>query len=67
MSELKKSDCTSVQKAMTETGISRNTLNSYMNALGIAKHKFPFDSKVYITNSDYNRLRDFIAENRGEE
>jgi hypothetical protein len=67
MGELKKSDCTSVKRIITETGLSRNTLNAYMNALGIAKLKFPFDSKVYISNADYTRLRAFIAENREEE
>jgi hypothetical protein len=67
MAELKKSNCTSVKKIITETGLSRNTLNSYMNALGIAKIKFPFDSKVYISNDDYTRLRAFIAENKKEE
>jgi hypothetical protein len=37
-----------------------------MNALGVAKHKFPFDSKVYITNEDYRRVRELIAESRSE-
>ena len=66
MAEVKKSDCTSVQRVLNDTGIARNTLNAYMNALGIAKLKFPFDSKQYITNDDYRRIREFIAENRGE-
>ena len=67
MGELKKSDCISIKRAITETGLSRNTLNAYMNALGIAKHNFPFDSKVYITNDDYERVKDFIAENTEDE
>lgn len=66
MADLKKSDCISVVKVITETGLSRNTLNAYMNALNIAKLKFPFDSKVYISHTDYQRLRDFIEETREE-
>jgi len=67
MAEIKKSDCTSVPKVLNETGVARNTLNGYMNALGIAKHKFPFDSKNYITNEDYRRLREFIEDKNKEE
>jgi hypothetical protein len=64
MSELKKTDCISVENALTELGITRNTLNAYMNALGIPKHKFPFDRRVYITKTDLERVRQFIAENK---
>lgn len=67
MSELKKSDCTSIERVQNEIGVVRSTLNSYLNALGIQRHKFPFDRKAYITNSDYNRLRQFIEENKSEE
>lgn len=67
MSELKKSDCTSVERVQSELGVVRSTLNSYLNALNIQRHKFPFDRKAYITNTDYARLREFIAETRGED
>jgi len=67
MTELKKTDCISVEKTLREIGVVRNTLNSYMNALGIQKHKFPFDRKVYITNYDYDRIKQFIKENKDEE
>jgi hypothetical protein len=67
MSDLKKADCISVQKVQDQLGVVRNTLNAYMNALGIQRHKFPFDSKAYITLTDYGRLRDFIEENRSDE
>lgn len=64
MIELKKSDCISVENALKELGITRNTLNAYMNALGIPKHKFPFDRRVYITKTDHERVRQFMIENR---
>jgi hypothetical protein len=66
MTGVNKSDCISVIKIITETGLSRNTLNAYMNALNIAKLKFPFDSKVYISLDDYQRLKTFIEENQEE-
>lgn len=64
MGDLKKSDCIAVESACTELGIVRNTLNAYLNALGVAKHKFPFDRRVYITKSDYERVRQFVEENK---
>ena len=64
MGDLKKSDCTSVENALSELGITRNTLNAYMNALGVPKHKFPFDRRVYITKVDLERVRQFISENK---
>jgi len=66
MSDLKRSDCISLPRAEKQLGIVRATLNSYVNALGIAKHKFPLDTKVYITNSDFERIRQFIAERDAE-
>jgi hypothetical protein len=65
MNELKKSDCTSIENALGELGVARNTLNAYMNALGILKHKFPFDKRVYVRNEDLTRIRKFMEENRG--
>lgn len=64
MSELKKTDCISMENALKDLGIVKNTLNSYMNALGIPKHKFPFDRRVYITLSDFERIKRFIEENK---
>ena len=64
MSELKKTDCISMENALKETGVVKNTLNSYMNALGIPKHKFPFDRRVYITLVDLERIKRFIEENK---
>lgn len=64
MSELKKTDCTPIESALSELNITRNTLNAYMNALGIPKHKFPFDRRVYITKIDVSRVRQFMQENR---
>lgn len=64
MSDLKKSDCISVEDALTELGVARNTLNSYMNVLGILKHKFPLDRRGYITKFDFNRIKQLMDENR---
>lgn len=62
MDEIKKSDCVSVLKIVRDTGISRNTLNGYMEHLGIKRIKFPFDTRVYISGRDYSRLCDFLEE-----
>lgn len=64
MSTLKKSDCISVEDALKELGVSRNTLNSYMNVLGILKHKFPLDRRGYITTQDFERIKTLMEENR---
>jgi len=64
MGDLKKSDCISVENVLKAVGVSRNTLNSYINALGVAKHKFPLDKRVYITNVDFDRVKQAIEENR---
>jgi transcriptional antiterminator len=62
MEEISRKDCISFKKVMDETKVSRNTLNNYLNALGIAKLKFPFDNKVYISRTNYNRLQEFLKE-----
>lgn len=67
MSDLKKSDCIPIERVQKNLGVVRTTLNSYLNALGIQRHKFPFDRKAYITNADYSRLQQFIEETRGDE
>jgi hypothetical protein len=64
MSSLKKSDCISVEDALNELGVARNTLNAYMNVLNIPKHKFPLDRKVYITKTDFERVKELMEENR---
>ncbi len=64
MGDLKKADCISIENALQTLRVSRNTLNSYMNVLGVTKHKFPFDRKAYITNGDFNRIREFMEENQ---
>lgn len=66
MNDLKKLDCISVERVQKNLGVVRTTLNSYLNALGIQRHKFPFDRKAYITIADYNRLKLFIEETRGD-
>ncbi len=62
MGELKKRDCISVKRAQEQLGITRNTVESWINALGIEKHRFTLDTKVYIAIDDYERLQQFKAE-----
>jgi len=64
MGDLKKSDCISMENALKEAGVVKNTLNAYLNALGVPKHKFPLDKRVYITKSDFERVKQTIEENR---
>jgi hypothetical protein len=64
MTSLRKSDCISVEDALKELSVARNTLNSYMNVLNIPKHKFPLDRKVYITKNDFDRVKALMEENR---
>ncbi len=64
MSSLKKSDCISVEDALSELGVARNTLNAYMNVLNAPKHKFPLDRKVYITKTDFDRVKELMEENK---
>jgi hypothetical protein len=65
MSELTKADCISIEIAISEAGVSKGSFYTYMNALGVQRHKFPFDRKAYITKRDNERIKQFIAENRG--
>lgn len=64
MSEIKKSDCISVEQAQQNLGIVRHTLNNYLNALGVQRLKFPFDRRSYITAPDYERLKQLVEETR---
>ncbi len=66
MSDLKKSDCISVIRAQQQLGIARNTLESYINVLNIVKHRFPLDTRAYITKSDFERVQQFKAEQEEE-
>ena len=64
LSSLKKTECISVENALKELKVARNTLNSYINVLNVPKHKFPLDRKVYITIVDFERVKTLIEENR---
>lgn len=64
--DIKKSECVSVIKAYEDIKVTRKTLYAYLDALGIKRLKFPFDSKLYISRSDFERVKTFIAENKGE-
>ena len=66
MDNLEKSNCIAIERVQNNLGVVRTTLNSYLNALGIQRHKFPFDRRAYITNADYNRLQQFVEETRGD-
>ena len=65
MNEVKKSDCSTLLSVMKQLNVTRNTLNAYMFRLGIQKVKFPLDTKVYIANSDIERIVAFVRENKG--
>lgn len=62
-----KKECVSLEYVVETIGRSRQTLYTYMNALGIQRHKFPFDRKTYILKADFQRIRDFVAENTEQE
>jgi len=64
MSDVKKVDCISIESSLEELKVSRNTLHTYMNVLGVTKYKFPFDRRNYITKIDFERVRQFIQENK---
>ncbi len=64
MSEVKKSDCISLEKAQETLNVARGTLNSYMALLAVPRYKFPLDRRAYITLADFERVKQAIEENR---
>lgn len=66
MSEVKKTDCISLEKAQEELGIARGTLNSYMTVLAVPRYKFPLDRRTYITKSDFERVKQLWEENQAD-
>lgn len=64
MSELKKADCVSLEKAQEALGVARGTLNSYMALLQVPRYKFPLDRRAYITRTDFERVKQALEENR---
>jgi hypothetical protein len=64
MSEVKKTDCISLEKAQETLNVARGTLNSYMALLAVPRYKFPLDRRAYITKLDFERVKQAIEENR---
>lgn len=64
MAKITKDDCMTIEQAMSEAKCSKASLYNYMNFLGIERQKFPFDRRAYIINSDVERIKQFIKENR---
>ncbi len=64
MADIAKEDCLTVDQAALDLGISRATLYTHLNYLGIQRHKFPFDRRTYVLKVDIDRVRNFIKENR---
>lgn len=64
MSDLKKSDCISLEKAEEKLNITRGTLNAYTALLAVPRYKFPLDRRAYITLVDFERVKQAIEENR---
>lgn len=60
----KKEDCYSIDEAVAIVGISRQTLYTYMNVLGIQRSKFPFDRKSYVLKTDIERIKQLVEANR---
>jgi hypothetical protein len=67
MSDVKKGDCISLERAQETLGVARGTLNSIMAVLSIPKYKFPLDRRSYILRSDFDRIRQFREENEDEQ
>jgi hypothetical protein len=65
MAAANKTDCISINDATKEARVSRATLYTYMNVLGVQRIKFPFDRKSYILKSDLDRVKTFIEQSRG--
>jgi hypothetical protein len=65
MADFKKSDCISFEEALKQAGVVKSTFNAYINALGVPKHKFPLDKRVYITKLNFERVKQAIEENKG--
>lgn len=64
MAKISKADCMTVDEAATSLGCSRATLYSYINVLGVQRHKFPLDRRSYVEKQEVERIREVMKENR---
>ena len=62
MQQVQKEDCTSVNDAAKEVGLSRTGLYGYMNILNVQRYRFRFDRQTYILKSDVERIRKLLEE-----
>lgn len=66
MVKISKQDCVTIEEAVRDAGLSRPALYTYLNVMGIQRHKFPYDRKTYILRADVDRIKEFIQENKAE-
>ncbi len=64
MPQITKEDCVTLEQAIKLAGVSRGTFYNYLNYLEIQRHRFPFDRKAYILNTDIVRIQKFMQSNR---
>jgi hypothetical protein len=64
MAQIRKEDCLTIEEAKDYLGFSKASLYNYMNALGIQRHKFPFDRRTYVLRTDVERIKRFVEGNR---
>lgn len=60
--DVRKVDCLTVLDAAKELGVARSTVDAYIRAFQVKKHKFLFDTKVYVAKSDVEYIRQRIEE-----
>lgn len=64
VADIPKEDYLTVDQAALGLEISRATLYTHLNYLGIERHKFPFDRRTYVLKTDIERVKRFIEANR---
>jgi predicted DNA-binding transcriptional regulator AlpA len=64
MAKVRKEDCLTVDQATEETGVTRQTLYTYLNVLNIQRFRFPRDRHTYILKEDVERIKELLEENR---
>ncbi len=67
MADITKEDWLTVDQAARDLQISRATLYTHLNYLGIQRYKFPFDRRTYVLKTDIERVKRFIEANRQQD
>lgn len=55
-SDIKKTDCVTLEEAAETLQVSKSTVTYYCKELGIIVHKFQFDRKGYLSKDDLRSL-----------